>query len=244
MVEQYDARDAEDACRRQLCRSTTREAHIACNMWLQIEKRIAFTAWVTAKRHERSDRSLPATTQQDDDGEDKREKAEAAFKEWLSAKRTQRIKGKKKLSDENASETRPSARADGSGNGQARPRHLYQKPKSLHVNPRVKGKHKKLPVTMAAKPKTKTPLAIALELSLYMTVQEVEQVQRAYEEWLERKQLEDRVRRQLRQLQLLREEENRAVARVMAWRKKSVVCAYSTNSTPEARARNCDGTQC
>lgn len=61
--------------------------------------------------------------------------------------------------------------------------------------------------------------------------------QHAYVEWMERKQLEDRVRHKLSKEEQLQQALDQKLLHTQTWQKKTIVCAYSQNRSEKDQWR-------
>ncbi|CEG43513.1 uncharacterized protein PHALS_13706 [Plasmopara halstedii] len=127
---------------------------------------------------------------------------DASFRDWLRRKRM--IKKQKNADD-----------ADTSGSAKPKP---YCKPPSLHVNPKLK------------KGSTRTAEHTSVIESKLRSKHSEFENQQAYNAWLARIRVQDRVRRLQRRDELIKLEQQQREKHRITWRKKLAVCAYSTQA--------------
>ncbi|KAG2789252.1 hypothetical protein JG687_00004879 [Phytophthora cactorum] len=169
---------------------------------LKIRKSKSYNLWLKEKSRANSKQSHVQEPGYDDDNQGRQAEIDAAFRDWLRQKQTSK-------KQKNAVDTKP--------NLQCKP---WCKPPSLHVNLKTKkGSTRKAEHASITK---------ANSTSYLHREHSKSENQQAYNAWLARVRLEDRVRRTQRRDELDRLEKQQREKHKITWRKKVAVCAYST----------------
>ncbi|KAG7381300.1 hypothetical protein PHYPSEUDO_006227 [Phytophthora pseudosyringae] len=204
--ERLESADIEGACRQQILkvpvvhrsRSLKLFSHVTDTHRIPLLQVRRSKSYSHWLREKTRANELSRAQDADDDAQDTQAEAEAAFRDWLRRKRRTGKKQKHALDTKDSVQPKP-----------------WCKPPSLHVNPKTnKGASRKAE-------------RAAVVPHLHQERSEAESLQ-AYEAWLARVRLEDRIRRAQRRDELNKLEQQQREKHKLTWRKKLAVCAYST----------------
>ncbi|KAF4046482.1 hypothetical protein GN244_ATG00870 [Phytophthora infestans] len=201
--EKYKPVDVEDACRQQILKARLIPGSTTLKLFPDLT--LAVDPQVQAVPYrlwlkEKNQVEQSHVKNHDDDNQDKQIEIDAAFQDWLRRKQSSKKQQKKITNADRRFQPKP-----------------WCKPPSLHVNPKTK----KASTRKAPNAKPNNMQHLPCEHT------EVDN-QQAYNAWLARVRLEDRVRQTQRRDELDRLEQQQRDKHTKTWRKKVAVGAYST----------------